>query len=88
MKKQNRKILLYIVYGDEPGYYYGAKFSYLTFMHWVEYKNEVEVVVLTEKPHEFSEYPLKVISMSSEQKNDWSLSGRYHFRIKNRGLAM
>ena len=87
MKKQNRKILLYIVYGDEPGYYYGAKFSYLTFMHWVEYKNEVEVVVLTEKPHEFSEYPLKVISMSSQQKNDWSLSGRYHFRIKNRGLA-
>ena len=87
MKKQNRKILLYIVYGDEPGYYHGAKFSYLTFMHWVEYKNEVEVVVLTEKPHEFSEYPLKVISMSSQQKNDWSLSGRYHFRIKNRGLA-
>ena len=87
MKKQNRKILLYIVYGDEPGYYYGAKFSYLTFMHWVEYKNEVEVVILTERPNEFSEYPLKVISMSSEQKNDWSLSGRYHFRIKNRGLA-
>ena len=87
MKKQNRKILLYIVYGDEPGYYHGAKFSYLTFMHWVEYKNEVEVVVLTERPHEFSEYPLKVISMSSEQKNDWSLNGRYHFRIKNRGLA-
>ena len=87
MKKQNRKILLYIVYGDEPGYYHGAKFSYLTFMHWVEYKNEVEVVVLTERPHEFSEYPLKVISMSSQQKNDWSLSGRYHFRIKNRGLA-
>ena len=87
MKKQNRKILLYIVYGDEPGYYYGAKFSYLTFMHWVEYKNEVEVVILTERPNEFSEYPLKVISMSSEQKNDWSLNGRYHFRIKNRGLA-
>ncbi|WP_416652583.1 hypothetical protein [Candidatus Pseudothioglobus sp. Uisw_086] len=87
MKKYNRKILLYIVYGDDPGYYYGAKFSYLTFMHWVKYENQVEVVVLTEKPDEFSEYPIKVISMSVLQKNDWSLNGKYHFRIKNRGLA-
>jgi heptosyltransferase-3 len=45
------------------------------------------VVVLTEKPEKFEGYPVNVIAMSSEQKNEWSLGGAYHFRIKNRGLA-
>ena len=82
-----RKIVLYIVYGDDLGYYDGAKFSFLTFMNWVKKNDPIEIVILTEKPEFFSSYPVKAINMTSEQKKDWSLNGEYHFRIKNRGMA-
>ena len=81
-----RKIILYIVYGADQGYYDGAKFSLLTFKYWSKQEN-IEIVVLTEKPEEFSGYQVKVISIPNEKKNEWSLDGKYHFRIKNRGLA-
>ena len=82
-----RKILLYIVYGDDQAYYDGAIFSYLTFMNWIADDDRIEVVVLTEKPSKFIDYPIKVFLMNEKQKNEWSLNGKYHFRIKNRGLA-
>jgi len=82
-----RKIITYIVYGEKQSYYDGAKFSALTFMHWISNEDPVEVVILTEKPEEFIGYPVKVLKISDEQKKTWSLDGAYHFRIKNRGLA-
>ena len=82
-----RKVLLYIVYGENKGYYFGAKFSFLTFMNWILETDPVEIVILTEYPNEFNSYPVKVFPMSPEQKNEWSCNGKYHFRIKNRGMA-
>ena len=82
-----RKILLYIVYGDDQAYYNGAIFSFLTFKHWLSDKNKIEVFVLTEKPERFENYPVNTLMMTQKQKNEWSLNGAYHFRIKNRGLA-
>jgi len=82
-----RKVLLYIVFGEKKGYYSGAKFSILTFLNWIVHDDPVEIVVLTEYPNEFKSYPIKVFPISKEQKNDWSLNGKYHFRIKNRGMA-
>jgi heptosyltransferase III len=84
---KERKVLLYIVYGEDQTYYDGAIFSFLTFRNWIIDSDQIEVVVLTEKPEKFAGYPINVITMSSVQKNEWSLSGAYHFRIKNRGLA-
>jgi hypothetical protein len=82
-----RKIVLYIVYGDEQIYYDGAKFSFLTLKNWISNDSSVEIVILTEKPEKFVDFPVNILVMSSKQKNEWSLNGEYHFRIKNRGLA-
>lgn len=82
-----RKVILYIVYGEDQAYYDGAKFSFLTFMNWIEADSPIEFLVLTEKPNEFKDYPVKIIKISNQQKEDWSLNGKYHFRIKNRGMA-
>ena len=83
----SRKILLYIVYGEEQTYYDGAIFSLMTFMYWLDNKDQIEVVVLTEKPEKFIDCPINTLTMTEKQKNEWSLNGAYHFRIKNRGLA-
>jgi hypothetical protein len=83
----SRKVLLYIVYGENKDYYDGAKFSLLTFLHWISSKDPVEIVVLTEKPEEFASYPVTVFPISMQQKNEWSINNTYHFRIKNRGMA-
>jgi hypothetical protein len=81
-----RKVILYIIYGTDQGYYDGAKFSILTYKYWT--KNEdIEIVVLTEKLEEFYGYNVTLISLPKIKKNEWSLNGKYHFRIKNRGLA-
>ena len=85
--RQTKKVLLYIVYGKEKGYYDGAKFSFLTFLNWKSDEDLIEIVILTEKPEEFIGYPVTVIPMSTKQKTEWSLGNKYHFRIKNRGLA-
>ena len=82
-----RKILLYIVFGENKGYYDGAKFSLLTFMNWVLNEDPVEIVILAENPDEFESYPVTVFPISAQQRNEWSLDGKHHFRIKNRGMA-
>lgn len=82
-----RKIVLYIVYGDDQTYYDGAKFSFLTFMNWTFAEDSIEYVVLTEKPDEFLNYPVAVFSITEKQKKEWSLDGKYHFRIKNKGMS-
>jgi hypothetical protein len=83
----SRKILLYIVYGEDQTYYDGAIFSFLTFKYWVSDYDNIEFIALTEKPEKFAKYPLKTILINQIQINDWSLGGAYHFRIKNRGMA-
>ena len=85
--KSERKFVLYIIYGEDESYYQGALFSFLTFKYWLSDENQVEFIVLTEKPEKFNSYPIKTLLLTSEQKNEWSLNGAYHFRIKNRGMA-
>ena len=82
-----RKIILYIIYGEDKSYYEGAKFSLLTFMNWIDQNDSIEFVVLTEKPLEFSSYPVKTFLINEKKKYEWSIGGKYNFRIKNRGLA-
>ena len=84
---QKRKIVLYIVYGEDEGYYNGAKFSFLTLMNWYKSSDSIRILILTEKPEKFLDYPVEVIKMSKAQKMEWSVNGKYHFRIKNRGMA-
>ena len=82
-----RKILLYIIFGEAKDYYDGAKFSLLTFMNWISNEDSVEIVILTENLDEFKSYPVTVFELNEQQRKEWSLDEKYHFRIKNRGMA-
>lgn len=82
-----KKIVLYIVYGDKREYFFEAQYSILTLKNWITKNDNIEIVVLTDNPEKFYGKEVKTIKMSLKQKNEWSLNGQYHFRIKNRGLA-
>jgi hypothetical protein len=83
----SRNFFLYIVYGENQAYYNEAKFSILTLKNWIVDDEQVEIVILTERPDEFREYKARVISLTKDQTSIWSLRNKYHFRIKNRGMA-
>ena len=48
-----RKVVLYIVYGEDQTYYDGAIFSIMTLINWINKSSKVEIYVLTEKPEKF-----------------------------------
>ncbi len=84
---RNHNKLLYIVYGDSDVYYQGAKFSILSFLNnSPSLADKPEIIILTEKPDHFKNYPVSTYLITPEMKDEWTVNGKYHFRIKNRGL--
>jgi len=74
----------YIVYGKNEGYFLGAKFSILSLL--ANNTDELKIVVLTDNENYFQGLPVITLPLTQDEKDNWSLNGRYHFRIKNRGL--
>lgn len=80
-------VLLYIVYGENEVYYNGAKFSILSFLNSLASSDtRPKIIVLTEKPDLFEGYPVETVRITKAMRNAWSVDGKYHFRIKNRGM--
>ncbi|WP_131802853.1 hypothetical protein [Mesorhizobium sp. ORS 3428] len=81
---QTRSSEAYVVvaYGDRLGYHYSAIFAALLIS---AYKGDgAPVVIYTDRPELFRNYPFEIVPISPQQIGDWSLEGRYWFRIKNR----
>jgi heptosyltransferase-3 len=80
-----KKIILYIVYGDDQTFYRSAKFSILNLLNFTD-NADIDIVVLSENIKEFKDFPVTTIEVTKQKLNDWSFDGKYHFRIKNLGL--
>jgi len=76
--------IAYIVYGKNEGYFLGAKFSILSIL--ANNADELKIVVLTDNDNYFQSLPVTTLPLTQDEKDNWSLNDRYHFRIKNRGL--
>ena len=84
----NVKVHALAAYGSDIFYHYGAIFAALRILGSFQSSGDrPEIWVYTDKPDLFSGYPVCAIHLSSEKISDWSLDGRYHFRIKNRVLV-
>ncbi|MDX8501525.1 hypothetical protein RFM99_24310 [Mesorhizobium sp. VK4C] len=71
-----------IAYGDRLGYHYSAIFAALLIS---AYKGDASpIVIYTDRPELFRNYPFQIVPITPQQISDWSLEGRYWFRIKNR----
>jgi heptosyltransferase-3 len=79
------KIICFIVYGNNEDYYNSAKFSILNLLNFTN-NTDISIIVLSEDITKFKNYPITTIKITEKQIKDWSLNGRYHFRIKNLGL--
>jgi len=80
-----RRIICYIVYGNDDDYYNSTKFSILTLLNYT-HNTDIEIVVLTSNVDQFKQYPVTLQQITDQQKKQWSLDHQYHFRIKNLGL--
>jgi len=82
------KVHVLAAYGQDSFYHYGAVFAALRILAaFRERQNRPEIWVYTDRRDLFSGYPVSVIDLSPAKISDWSLDGRYHFRIKNRVLV-
>ena len=82
---QSRRNHVLICYGNQSGYYHGAKYQILRGYHWLK---DQHVCVVTDRPELFDGYPVNVLALDQKQVNVWTLKGQNHFGIKLRGLQM
>lgn len=69
----------YVAYGDNETYHLGALLSALKLLHFCP---TAKIVIATDRPELFEEYPVEVMPISLHQKEQWSFGGHYHFGIK------
>lgn len=82
------KVHVLAAYGPDIFYHYGAIFAALRiFAAFQTSGDRPEIWVYTDRRDLFSGYPVRTIELSPARISDWSLDGRYHFRIKNRLLV-
>jgi heptosyltransferase-3 len=78
----NNQTLVFSAYGKDPLYHQGVVFNYLKTQAKGFIPTECRVVVYTDKPDFYKDFPLGIHDISP-MVNEWTLDGRYHFRIKN-----
>lgn len=74
-----------ICYGNQLGYYHGAKYQILRGYHWLKSQ---PICVVTDRPELFEGYPVNVLALDQKQVYDWTLEGQNHFGIKLRALQL
>ncbi|WJI79513.1 hypothetical protein NLY34_21955 [Mesorhizobium sp. C374B] len=69
----------YIAYGENELYHRGALLSALKLLHHCP---TARITVATDRSELFRGYPIETMLITTEQKEQWSFGGRYHFGIK------
>jgi len=82
-----QKYLLYVAYGSDELFYQGIIISLLSAIYVCPKQHMPIVVVISQRPELFNDYPVVNIPLTENMFNEWSLNGQYHYRIKNRALA-
>ncbi|ESZ17535.1 hypothetical protein X735_01305 [Mesorhizobium sp. L2C085B000] len=78
-----RDVFGYIAYGENELYHRGALLSALKLLYHCP---EAKIIVATDRPELFVDYPMETLLLTDMQKEAWSFSGQYHFGIKARAL--
>lgn len=71
--------VIYVAYGPDEVYHTGVLFNWLRLVGLGYAKSINNVVVYTDQPHRYAEYPITLRTITPTEMIDWTLSGRYHF---------
>lgn len=74
--------LVYLIYGDDKSYWHEAKFSILTALRECSKEERPRILIYTNKPNEFSDWPVDLIYLTQEILKQYSGEQHYFHRCK------
>lgn len=78
--------VIYVAYGNDKVYHSGILFNWLRLVGLGLTQSIDNVIVYTDQPSYYEDYPFTIRPISLNEIADWSLNGLYHFRIKTKVL--
>ncbi len=79
--------VIYVAWGNDEVYHSGVLFNWLRLTGLGYVKGIDHVVVYTDQPSYYANYPVTVRPLTPSEMQDWTLDGHYFFRIKTKVLA-
>jgi hypothetical protein len=79
--------VIYVAWGNDEVYHSGVLFNWLRLTGLGYAKGIDQAVVYTDQPSYYANYPMTVRALTPSEMQDWTLDGRYFFRIKTKVLA-
>ncbi len=79
--------VIYVAWGNDEVYHSGVLFNWLRLTGLGYAKGIDHAVVYTDQPSYYVNYPVTVRALTPSEIQDWTLDGRYFFRIKTKVLA-
>jgi heptosyltransferase-3 len=78
--------IIYVSYGTDQLYHSGVLFNWLRLIGLGYVKSVDNIIIYTDQPKFYDGYPVTVRKITPTEIADWTLDGRYHFRIKTKAL--
>jgi heptosyltransferase-3 len=78
--------VIYVSYGPDQLYHSGVLFNWLRLVGLGYVKSVDNIIVYTDQPNFYDGYPVTIRKITPIEFADWTLNGRYHFRIKTKAL--
>lgn len=82
-----RLTVIYTAWGNNDIYHYGVLFNWLRLVGLGYTKGVTNVIVYTDHPEYYENYPIQIRTINSDELTQWSLNGQYFFRIKAKTVA-
>lgn len=79
--------VIYVAWGSDEVYHSGVLFNWLRLVGLGYAKSINNVVVYTDHPECYSDYPVTVRALTSDEMVEWTVNSNYFFRIKTKVLA-
>lgn len=82
----NNLTVIYVAYGNNEIYHTGVLFNWLR-LKGLKFAEQInKVIVYTDHPEFFKDYPISIREITPKEISEWSLNGQYYFRIKTKAL--
>lgn len=86
MLSQEKPHLIYLVYGKQTSYRQEAKFSMLSALRNTPPESMPSIVVYTDEPEAFADWPVEVVALSHEELGEWA--GRMGYLHRRKAAAI